>query len=70
MEAHVLKALTEGRNTGFGKITNALKHNGSPPPVFETDDERLSFVTILYQHPEFTDNSTNVLDNVPDNVLV
>ena len=51
--------LTEGRNTGFGKITNALEYNGSPPPVFETDDERLSFVTILYQHPEFTDGVIN-----------
>ena len=38
-------------------------------PIFETDDERLSFVTTIYQHPEFTGGNTNVLDNVPDNVL-
>jgi len=36
-----------------------LEHNGSPPPVFETDDERLSFVTILYQHPEFASGELN-----------
>ena len=36
-----------------------MKHNGSPPPVFETDDERLSFVTILYQHPEFRSGALN-----------
>jgi len=60
--------LTEGRNTGLGKITNALEYNGSPPPVFETDDERLSFVTILYLHPEFPSGVISVLDNVPDNV--
>ena len=45
--------LTEGRNTGFGKIISALGHNGSPSPLFETDDERLSFVTTIYQHSEF-----------------
>jgi len=61
--------LTEGRNTGFGKIASALEYNGSPPPLFETDDERLSFVTIISKHPEFIGGSTNVLKNVPDNVL-
>ncbi|MCL1982575.1 MAG: AAA family ATPase, partial [Clostridiales bacterium] len=49
--------LTEGRNTGFMKIVNALEHNGSPPPVFETDDERLSFAVTIYQHPEFSASS-------------
>ncbi len=45
--------LTEGRNTGFRKILNALEHNGSPKPLFETDPERLSFYTTLFIHPEF-----------------
>ena len=31
--------LTEGRNTGFGKILRALEENGSPKPEFETDDD-------------------------------
>ncbi len=45
--------LTEGRNTGFSKIRNALKTNGSPEPLFETDESRTYFATTLYIHPEF-----------------
>lgn len=45
--------LTEGRNTGFRKILNALERNGSPKPVFETDPDRLSFSTTLHIHPYF-----------------
>ena len=45
--------LTEGRNTGFRKILNALEHNGSPKPIFETDSERLSFAVTLFMHHEF-----------------
>ena len=55
--------LTEGRNTGFGKILRALEKNGSPKPLFETDDERTSFAATIYIHPEFCkatiDLSTN-----------
>lgn len=45
--------LTEGRNTGFGKILRALSKNGSPQPLFETDDERTYFATTIYIHPGF-----------------
>lgn len=45
--------LTEGRNTGFQKIIRALKANGSPTPVFETDDERTYFLTTIPIHPDF-----------------
>lgn len=45
--------LTEGRNTGFGKILRALEKNGSPKPLFETDDERTSFATTIFIHPGF-----------------
>ncbi len=45
--------LTEGRCTGIPKIIQAMKHNGSPPPVFKTDEERSYFLTILYIHPGF-----------------
>lgn len=45
--------LTEGRNTGFHKILRALRENGSPEPCFETDEERLYFLTTLYIHPAF-----------------
>ena len=45
--------LTEGRNTGFRKIRNALRNNGSPEPLFETDEERTYFATTLFFHPDF-----------------
>jgi len=36
--------LTEGRSTGIPKIFKEMAANGSPPPIFETDDNRISFV--------------------------
>ena len=45
--------LTEGRNTGFKKILNALEANGSPRPEFETDDDRSYFITRLFIHEAF-----------------
>ena len=44
---------TEGRNTGFKKIRDSLRINGSPKPVFITDDERCQFITKFEIHPEF-----------------
>lgn len=46
--------LTEGRCTGVPKIHKAMKTNGSPPAIFETDDECHYFLTILPIHPEAT----------------
>ena len=43
--------LTEGRATGIPKILKVMAANGSPPPQFETDDERTSFVIRLQRHP-------------------
>lgn len=45
--------LTEGRSTGIPKIRRAMKRNGSPPPVFETDKDRTCFLTILKIHRLF-----------------
>ena len=45
--------LTEGRNTGFKKILNALEANGSPKPEFETDEDRSYFITRLFIHEAF-----------------
>lgn len=45
--------LTEGRNTGFEKILNALEANGSPKPEFETDDEHSYFISRLFVHEAF-----------------
>jgi len=44
--------LTEGRATGFPKIYDAMKRNGSPKPAFETDDERIYFLAVLPVHPD------------------
>lgn len=40
--------LTEGRNTGLHKIVRASRENGSPDPLFETDEDRLYFLVTLY----------------------
>ncbi len=45
--------LTEGRNTGFGKILRALAENGSPNPEFETDDDHSYFISRLFVHESF-----------------
>jgi ATP-dependent DNA helicase RecG len=39
--------LTEGKGTGIPKIKRAMKNNGSDEPIFETDESRTYFVTIL-----------------------
>ena len=53
--------LTEGRCTGVPKIHKAMKKNGSPPAIFETDDESHYFLTILPIHLEAT-RKTSVAD--------
>ena len=60
--------LTEGRNTGFRKILNALEKNGSPKPIFETDPARLSFSSTILIHPAFV--GENVGESVGENVGV
>lgn len=43
--------LTEGRGTGLPIIYSRLEENGSPPPVFETNDDRNYFLCTLPVHP-------------------
>lgn len=38
--------LTEGRGTGFPTIYNAMEANGSPVPVFDTDEQTYVLVTL------------------------
>ena len=47
--------LTEGRNTGFPKIYREMRNNGSPLPIFETDDRNIHFIATLPIHPAFID---------------
>ena len=48
--------LTEGRNTGFGKILRALFANGSPKPEFETDDDHSYFISRFFVHEAFLED--------------
>ena len=64
--------LTEGRNTGFRKILDALAKNGSPQPEFETDEAHDYFITRLFIRKGFYDfegQEDTVEDNVPHDVL-
>ena len=45
--------LTEGRGTGIPKMLKSMRLNGSPPLVFETDDDRTYFLARLPLHPVF-----------------
>lgn len=51
--------LTEGRNTGFGKILRALEENGSPKPEFETDENHSYFISRLFVHEAFLEGDNN-----------
>src|SRR5271154_5149261 len=46
-------SLPEGRGTGIPKMLKAMRLNGSPPPVFETDRNRTYFLVRLPLHPTF-----------------
>lgn len=66
--------LTEGRNTGFRKILNALERNGSPKPEFEMDEEHSYFITRLFaregfekEHLTSTDSFENDIENGIEN---
>ncbi len=43
--------LTEGRGTGLPIIHSCMEENGSPPPIFETDENNAYFLCILPVHP-------------------
>jgi ATP-dependent DNA helicase RecG len=43
--------LTEGRGTGLPIIHRTLEENGSPPPVFETDENNTYFLCTFLIHP-------------------
>ena len=62
--------LTEGRGTGIPTIIKAMKDNGSPAPIFDTNEpDRLSFITELPIHSAFHDQvNDQVNDQVSDEV--
>ncbi len=58
--------LTEGRNTGFQKIRRALQSNGSPEPLFETDEDRTYFMATIYAHPDFIRHGDGLSEGLND----
>ena len=61
--------LTEGRNTGFKKILDALEANGSPKPEFETDEDRSYFITRLFIHePTWLNALTELEEQIVTNL--
>ena len=55
--------LAEGRSTGVPKILRAMRENGSPAPVFESDEDRTFFLVRLPAHEE-VDQETSWQDTV------
>ena len=53
--------LTDGRNTGFKKIIDALKRNGSPLPEFETDESHDYYIGRRYHQRESSSRSMQSL---------
>lgn len=53
--------LTEGRATGIPTILKTLRDNGSPPPRFNTDEDRTFFEVELFIHPDFAPRAPFVL---------
>ncbi|WP_081604598.1 ATP-binding protein [Nafulsella turpanensis] len=58
--------LTEGRATGIPTIKRVLEINGSPPPVFRTDDERTFFEVEIFCHPAFVVSGLDTSDQAGD----
>lgn len=45
--------MTEGRGTGIPKMLREIEKNGSPKPIFHTDDDRTFFMAEFPVHPVF-----------------
>jgi len=58
--------LTESRNTGFPKIYNSLRHNGSPAPEFETDATNRYFMATIHVHQAFLQADPDLIQTDPD----
>lgn len=61
--------LTEGRGTGFPTIYRAMKNNGSPKPIFDTDEQSTHFLVTLLVHPSITGNQEGNQVSVTQKVL-
>ena len=61
--------LTEGRNTGFKKILDALEANGSPKPEFETDEAHSYFISRLFVHEGFLKENEVSGNTLPNRII-
>ncbi|MGV8093231.1 MAG: ATP-binding protein [Mangrovibacterium sp.] len=59
--------LTEDRATGIAAIIKIMRDNGSPDPLFETDEDRTWFRVTLPIHPHFLPVEDDLV-NEPDGV--
>ena len=64
--------LTEGRLTGIQMIRATMQQNGSPDPLFETDEDRTWFSVILGPHAVFQimDAPEQVPGNIESSLLI
>ncbi|MDA1067670.1 MAG: transcriptional regulator [Verrucomicrobia bacterium] len=60
--------LTEGRSTGISKIIKTMAANGSPPPEFESDDDRSHFLIRLPVHEKVAEIEAEAEKNVGEKV--
>ena len=58
--------IVEGRNTGVPLIVSSMKNNGSGLPVFETDEDRSYFLTVLPIHPYFIKRPDTHISEQPE----
>lgn len=61
--------LTEGRGTGFPTIYRAMQNNGSPKPLFDTDEASTYVLVTLPVHEVAGNQATNQVGN-QDNLLL
>ncbi len=58
--------MTEGRGTGIPKILREIRKNGSPKPIFHTDDDRTFFLVEFPIHPIFAEVLTTTPEVTPE----
>lgn len=58
--------LVEGRNTGIPTAIREIKKNGSPLPIFLTDEDRTFFSVIIPIHEAFVNDDylNSKLENI------
>ncbi|MDR2385088.1 MAG: putative DNA binding domain-containing protein [Tannerella sp.] len=65
--------LTEGRGTGFPKMSKKMENNGSPQPIIETDELGVYFMVTLPINQKYVDaindNDGDIVSNAVNNLV-